>query len=266
VNQVVTRMKTRVVALLGIGLVLAAGGRIEGREPGLLDARHSAPGILPLADAVHPARCVPYLTTSSCFAPLRLVRSLSFVEAPMTAGAGPGTIVLAWDAPTESSDPTSYIIEAGTEPGRANVTVFDTRSSDTTLSVVGVPPGLYYVRVRARNAGGVSDPSNEIAVTVGTIPRVGMDTCATPIPPTAVSSTVTDGQVTLSWIGSPGAISYQVEAGASPGASDLFNGDAGGPTSLQARVAPGVYFVRVRAKSSCGMSPPSNEVMIRVTR
>ena len=235
------------LAAMGIAFTLAAGGRTERMAPA-------------------PARCVPGLTTLPCFTPLRLVRAASFVETPTTVGAGPGNITLAWDAPTEGSEPTSYLIEAGTSPGLSNVTVFDTASSDTTLSVVGVPAGLYYVRVRARNAGGVSDPSNEIPVAVGARLSAASSGCASPIPPAAVSSTVTAGVVTLSWLGSPGAISYQVEAGASPGASDLFNGDVGGPTALQVRVAPGVYFVRVRAKSSCGSSPPSNEAVIKVTR
>ena len=36
----------------------------------------------------------------------------------------------------------------------------------TTLTVTRIPPGTYYVRVRAANACGLSAPSNEINLVV----------------------------------------------------------------------------------------------------
>jgi hypothetical protein len=38
--------------------------------------------------------------------------------------------------------------------------------SRAAVTVYRVPPGIYYARVRAKNACGVSPPSNEIMVTV----------------------------------------------------------------------------------------------------
>ena len=58
------------------------------------------------------------------------------------------------------------VIEAGSSSGLANVAAFDTGSAATTLTAPNVPAGTYFVRVRARTAGGTSPPSNEIIVTV----------------------------------------------------------------------------------------------------
>ena len=70
------------------------------------------------------------------------------------------TATLSWGAPLVGTA-TSYIIEAGTATGLSNIGVVDTGSTATTLSVPGVPPGTYYLRVRAVNALGSSPVSNE---------------------------------------------------------------------------------------------------------
>lgn len=76
------------------------------------------------------------------------------------------TVTLTWQAPNTGSAPTSYVVEAGSEPGLANIVVFNTGSVTPGIIVNGVPPGNYHVRVRAKNAIGLSAPSNEIIVTV----------------------------------------------------------------------------------------------------
>jgi hypothetical protein len=75
------------------------------------------------------------------------------------------TVTLTWQPPASGS-PLSYVIEAGSSPGNANLAVFDTGSAATTVTVPNVPAGTYYVRVRARS-GGSSGTSNEVVVTVG---------------------------------------------------------------------------------------------------
>jgi hypothetical protein len=86
----------------------------------------------------------------------------------LTSAVAGSTVTLAWQPPA-SGVPLSYVIEAGSSTGAANLAVFDTGSTATTLAVPNVPPGTYFVRIRARTAGGTSSPSNEIVVSVGGI-------------------------------------------------------------------------------------------------
>lgn len=75
------------------------------------------------------------------------------------------TVTFSWTAPAVGTA-TSYIIEAGTAPGLANITAFNTGTAATTFVVPGVPPGVYYVRVRSVNALGAGPVSNERTVLV----------------------------------------------------------------------------------------------------
>jgi hypothetical protein len=59
---------------------------------------------------------------------------------------------------------TDYIIEAGHLPGTANY--FNGSVGNVTSITATVPPGRYYVRLRARNAAGVSGPSVEVVIDV----------------------------------------------------------------------------------------------------
>jgi hypothetical protein len=82
-----------------------------------------------------------------------------------------------------------------------------------------------------------------------------------------LTSTVNGSAVTLSWTASPfGAAptSYIVEAGTSPGASNVFNGNVGAGTTLTAAVGAGTYYVRVRAANDAGTSAPSNELTLAI--
>lgn len=57
-----------------------------------------------------------------------------------------------------------YIVESGNAPGSSDLPARETPS--TVLTVTRIPPGTYYARVRARNACGISPPSNEITLVV----------------------------------------------------------------------------------------------------
>jgi hypothetical protein len=173
-----------------------------------------------------------------------------------TRSGGPFTITIGWDPPDEGQ-PTSYIIEAGSRPGRSDITVFETAAlADPILVIAGVPAGTYFVRVRARNSAGISEPSNEIVV------NLGSSICGVPVAPAGLTTSATDGLATLGWTASPGATSYRLEAGSTPGANDVFSGDIGNLTSLVAQAPAGRVFVRVRAVNACGLSPPSNEAVV----
>jgi hypothetical protein len=69
--------------------------------------------------------------------------------------------VLVWAAAAGAAD---YVIEVGSAPGLANLLV-QSVGAGTTLSTFA-PPGRYYARMRARNACGSGEASNEIVVTI----------------------------------------------------------------------------------------------------
>jgi hypothetical protein len=83
----------------------------------------------------------------------------------MAATVQGSTVQLSWAAGASNATTLRYLVEAGTAPGLANIATFDV-GPQTSLTAGGVPPGTYYVRVRADNVTGDSAPSNEVVVVV----------------------------------------------------------------------------------------------------
>jgi hypothetical protein len=88
-----------------------------------------------------------------------------------------------------------------------------------------------------------------------------------PSPPFAPSFSVSGSTVSLNWStpssgGQP--LSYVLEAGLSPGAT-IVAIPATEPRYLALGVAPGTYYVRVKALNAFGISPSSEEVEVVVT-
>lgn len=183
----------------------------------------------------------------------------------LTAASSGSSITLTWSAPTTGGTPSAYTIEAGSSSGSANLASFSTGSTATTFSSTGVASGSYFVRVKATNAGGTSSASNEAVLTVGG----GACTAAPGAPGTLTLVTNASGTVGLSWTAASGSpTTYLVEAGSATGLANLVPGtDLGGTaTSFTATgVARGTYFVRMRAKNTCGTGAASNEVVITVS-
>jgi predicted phage tail protein len=73
------------------------------------------------------------------------------------------TVALTWQVPTAAV--TGVQIEAGSASGSANLAVLPLSGTATSYSTVA-PPGKYFVRVRASNACGLGDASNEVVVIV----------------------------------------------------------------------------------------------------
>ena len=109
------------------------------------------------------------------------------------------------------------------------------------------------------NPFGTSAPSNVVDVIVGS-----STPCATPAAPTGVAGSVVNGIASVGWSAVPGAASYIVRAGSTPGGSDLFNGNVGATTSVSASGLPAGFraYVRVLAVSACGTSVPSADIFI----
>jgi hypothetical protein len=169
------------------------------------------------------------------------------------SGVG-STVILSWQPGQGGGPVTGYQLEAGSLPGASNLVVTQTLS--TTLTAVGVPNGLYYVRIRASNASALSEPSNELAVRVG---------CGGPPPvPTGLTAQVGPGSfAAVAWNAVTDAIGYLVEAGSATGLADLavIRTTA---TGLAGIVPPATYFVRVRAVTPCETTPASGEIVVAV--
>jgi hypothetical protein len=172
------------------------------------------------------------------------------------ATAAAGVITLSWAAPASGSAVSTYIVQAGTASGAANV--FNGAVGAGTTVSGAVPPGTYFLRVLAQGPGGTGTPSNETSVSVGSA-------CTTPSAP-ALSGSGSGNVVTIGWSTPAGGpvTGYTVVAGSASGASDLFNGGVGLTNTVSASVASGPYFIRVLANSACGASVPSNEVLVSV--
>jgi predicted phage tail protein len=263
-------------------LTVACGGG-EARVPSGPSAASAIPnpgntpsglGTLSLALPGHPlvsgapdfASCLAAAGQPACVSPMRVVPQADGASpaAPsnLIATATGSSVTLVWTAPASADPVVSYVIEAGSFPGAANLANFSTGSPATSFSATGIGAGTYYVRVRASTAGATGPASNEATLVVGSA-----GPCVPPDPPTGLRLlSASGGTVSLVWNpagGSPS--SYIVEAGSAPGLANLANSDLGLTTVLTATgVAPGTYYVRVRARNACGTSAPSNEVVVVV--
>jgi Fibronectin type III domain len=114
---------------------------------------------------------------------------------------------------------------------------------------------VYYVRVRAENAYGDSDPTPDLVLVPPGAPGA---------PNTLVASRV-NATVNLRWNAPSGSsvTGYIIEAGSEPGLSDLARIQVGPGTTFSAVAPAGTYFIRVRALNSRGPGLPSNEVTVR---
>lgn len=175
------------------------------------------------------------------------------VPTGLTAVINGGTLSLSWG---RSPGAVGYRLEGGSAAGQANLGVLDL--GDVSSIEAQVPPGVYYLRVRALTAAGASGPSNEVVATVSSTAA-----CTTAPPtPTGYAGQVNGLFVALSWNASPAATSYVVEAGTASGAANLGAVAVGAVTSVQNTVGAGTYFTRVRAVNACGVSAPSADVSV----
>ena len=167
-----------------------------------------------------------------------------------------GRLTLTWRPPQRGPAPTSYQLEVGTAAGRSDIAVVPTPTATPLFQFTGVPPGVYFVRVRSVVGAVVGAASNDTMMVVGNVP-------APPSEPSFLESTVVGNVVTLAWEApSFGPVTdYVLEAGSQPDASNIAVLRLGTTaTSITfPGVPPGRYFLRLRAVNARGLSPQSQE-------
>ncbi len=147
--------------------------------------------------------CGPYLANFDCFS---LTPSV-LVPTNLTAVAGSGQIILAWNA---SGGAASYNLYRSTTAGGEGTTPYKTGLYGTSYADTGVVASTpYYYTVTAVNAGGESAPSNEANATTGT--------SALPAPTGLTATAVSSTEIDLSWTAVVGATSYNLYRGITPG-------------------------------------------------
>ena len=171
----------------------------------------------------------------------------------LAAQVSGSTVTLGWQPASTGGPALSYQLEAGSVAGASDLLV--TTVPGAGIVVPNVARGRYWVRVRAENAGGMSDPSADVPVRVacGGLPLV----------PANLQGTVDAGVVSLQWDGTPEATSYVIEAGSGPGLANLAQLPSASPSFTGAPPA-GTYYVRIRAVTACETSPASNEIVVTV--
>lgn len=182
-------------------------------------------------------------------------------ELTLITNAG-GTVSLSWTA--SAGSPTSYIVEAGSASGLANLANSDLGLT-TTLTANSVSPATYYVRVKAKNACGTGAASNEVSFTVTSgLPTPTPTPCTVPSAPSGLVASVTGGAVRLTWAtptGSP--TSYVVEVGTGSGLANVVSTEVGS-ASFTTTLTPGSYFARVKGKNACGIGASSSQISLTV--
>jgi hypothetical protein len=240
-----------------------------GSAPGLSDLARLSTGNLQTACV---ARGVPYgeyflrirgisiAGTGDASNEVRVVVGPPGAPTSLSAVVSASTLNLSWTAPAAGGTPTSYVVEAGSASGLADIAKVSTGSTTTTFTATGVANGRYFMRVRSTNETGSSPPSNEVLVVIGP-PAPGA--------PSGLTWSSAGSSISLTWTtpntgGAP--TSYTIEAGSSTGLANLANLTTGNTATSFASsgVGNGTYFVRVKASNTGGSSGSSNEVTLVV--
>ncbi|MEP7116388.1 MAG: hypothetical protein ABI880_02330 [Acidobacteriota bacterium] len=173
----------------------------------------------------------------------------------LTAAVNGTTVTISAQLPNASL--TGLLLIVGSTPGGTQAVIPLPVGSQG--SVPNVPPGVYYARLVAVNAGGSSPASNEVQIVVGPV------ACGPPAAP-ALSAQVSGQSVLLSWAAVSGAVGYRVDVSTTPGGSPLLSQPLGPQTTAVSHsgVTPGTYYVKVVVANACGFTATSAETTVTV--
>ena len=106
-------------------------------------------------------------------APANAGSQVAFALAPLPSAPGPlaatvqgANVSLLWSPVAAAATTTRYVLEVGSAPGLNDIFSGLDVGLQTSFGASNVPPGTYYVRVRAGNYCGLGAPSNEVVVQV----------------------------------------------------------------------------------------------------
>ena len=163
------------------------------------------------------------------------------------------------------SAPESYVLFAGSAPGRADLAVLNLGGTGTTFTA-NAPAGIYFLRVAGRSACGIGAASSDVTASV--LSGGGGGGGVVPVPPSGLTASVSGRVISLAWTPpATGATptSYVVDVGTISGSSNLGSFNTGSTaTSVSGTVPPGRYFIRVRTRANTNLSAPSSEVVVVV--
>lgn len=156
---------------------------------------------------------------------------------------------------------TTYRADAGSAPGLSDLAQGVVLMGFEGGWVTDVPPGTYFVRVRAELLGEISAPSNEMSVTV--------DRCPSPVPSTLSGESVGQTAVVQWTFGQNPvgcyATALRLEAGTAPGLANLLSMDVPDFNITQRTfnsVPFGTYYVRAQVFHPGFGWVPTNEVAL----
>lgn len=206
--------------------------------------------------------CVAAAVTFALAAPAPAEAQTPGAPTGLTYVVNGSTVTLQWTHATGTF--THYVLEAGSAPGAANQLVFSTTAfvdpskqpeKLASFTATNVGPGTYYVRIRGANGNAQSDPSNEVAITVG-------GACQAPPAPTQFTAITRGTNVWLMWNPGSGRAATAYEVLARVGGGVVAALPVTTPYLNVGGVPAGTYAVTVRAANSCGTSAESNSVTV----
>jgi subtilisin family serine protease len=226
-----------------------------------------------VATAINNSSTRGVITNAGSGTPNRLSFSTSFVPAPNSAPAAPGSLTgagfnqsvrLTWAAPSFNGGEaiTDYVVEYATTATGSNTPVWTTFadgvSTATSATVVGLTNGLQYqFRVSAVNAVGRGAASSSITVAPVFVGAPGAPRSLTAVPgrlklSLSWSAPLSNGGLTIT--------DYAIETSTDSGATwTRFADSVTTATSVTLTVVGNVtYQVRVRAINSAGLGEASN--------
>jgi len=176
-----------------------------------------------------------------------------------------GTSVhLAWVLDEPGGSSTGVLLEAGTAPGLANLGRIALPPGTTTFTASGVPPGVYYVRVKQQGPAASSGPSRDVQLSLP-------GTCQPPAPPffsNWFGPAIVGNVLNLGWdlggVGTPAPTAWLLVARAGTPQGALLGSVVVNQRRISATLPSGSYSVQVFAVNPCGTSSTPQSYSIAI--